>query len=182
MFLPRKSLRHEYNITNRCFYFSNLFKTPSVLAQCNLWVGHRFYVGLQQDMKSCVRLLWPEMTWACFSCDKNCVAVRYFCVAVRYFCFYSFQFDLVYRNSSYLLWNELSVTLEQKCGMDDQWNEKIPQTLDGPTYNCGQLLVTAAVQFCESGKTSLTDNKDNIKTQYFRSKENKDSIDCIKKA
>lgn len=55
--------------------------------------------------------------------------------------------------------------------MNEQRKETIPQILDRLTYHCGQSVVTAAVQFCESGKTSFVDNKQNRKTQYLGSKE-----------
>lgn len=37
-------------------------------------------------------------------------------------------------------------------------NQKISQALDVPTYHYDQLLVTAAVQFCELGEKSFIDN------------------------
>lgn len=49
--------------------------------------------------------------------------------------------------------------------MDEQRNQMISQVLDVPTYQCDQLLVTAAVQFCELGKNSFIDNKQKIEKQ-----------------
>lgn len=139
-FLLRNSFRHEYNTINRTFYFSGWFKHPPVVAQCNLLVeGHRIYTDLTaQGMRSCLSscgLSWSglvlvvtEIMWQSGS-----------------FCLNYFPFYLVYRSSSYSLWTELSVTLEQKCGMHEQRNEMILQVLDGPIYHCRRFLITAAV-------------------------------------